>query len=226
MKKSIGVILCVLLAFVLSSCGGSDENANFYDEFPTGDEIETVEVETNPVATITLEDGSEIVIELSYYTAPNTVADFIAMAQAGAYDGMAFNEVRNDCIVMLGSVDGEYNPPYYVMDELSDDDNEYALSHTAGVVSMIRTSSSNTSTGRFFILTEDQTHFDNLFTSFGTVTSGMDVIEAIAEAERDDDNMIVSPYVIKSVDIKTYGVDFPNPTIIPNDAYNADETQE
>ncbi len=215
MKKVICIVLCLFCTLSFTSCSDS-ENTTFYEEFPTGDEIETVEVETDPQATITFEDGSEIVIELSYYTAPNTVADFIAMAEAGAYDGMAFTEVRNSCIVMLGSVDGDYDPPYYIMDELSDEDNENALSHTSGVVSMIRTSGANTSTGQFFILTEDQTHFDNTFTSFGTVISGMDIVENIAASELDDDNKIVSPYVIKSVKVKTYGVDFPYPTIIPN----------
>lgn len=214
MKKIISFAMIILCFFTLCACNKTDDS-NFYDEFPTGDEIITVEVKKNPVATVTLENGSKIKIELYYYSAPNTVADFIALAKADIYEGMAFNIVRNNCIVMMGSLDENYQIPYYVMDEAGE--NENALSHEAGVVSMIRTTDSNTVTGQFFILTKDQKHFDSRFTSFGKVIEGMDIINEIAAAERDENDNIVSPYVIKSVKIDTHGVDFPLPTIIPID---------
>lgn len=211
---TLSAVLIIACVFLFVSCTGGNENGgSFYDEYPTGDEIETVEVEKNPTATVTLTDGAKIEIELHYETAPNAVTDFIVLAKEGVYDSMAFNEVRNNCIVMLGSAEGEFTPPYYVKDEINEGENK--LSHTKGVVSMIRTSDSDTLTGQFFILTKDQTHFDSRFTSFGTVISGMEKIEEIAAAEKDDKNKLVSPYVIKSVKVDTYGVKFPNPTIIP-----------
>ena len=213
MKKTISLFSVLILFLTLCAC--EKQEKTFYDEFPTGDEIETIEIEKNPEATIKLTDGSLIKIELHYYAAPNAVTDFIALAEEGVYDGFAFNEVRNKCIVMTGAVEGEFEPPYYVMDEIQPDSNEEKLSHTAGVVSMIRTSSSDTLTGQFFILTKDQTHFDSHFTSFGTVTSGMDIVEKIASSELDADGKLISPYVIESVKINTHGNKFPNPTIIP-----------
>lgn len=215
MKKILSVVFVFIVIFTLCACG--KQGKEFYNEFPTGEEIETIEIDKNPEATVTLTDGSEIKIELHYYAAPNAVADFIALANAGVYDGMAFNEVRNKCIVMTGAAEGDFEPPYYVMDEIQPDSNKEKLSHTAGVVSMIRTSSSDTLTGQFFILTKDQKHFDSRFTSFGTVTAGMDVIEKIAASELDGDGKLVSPYIIKSVKIDTHGAKFPNPTIIPID---------
>lgn len=216
MKKARKLLIfLILLSIIISMCSCSSRNKKFYDEFPTGDEIETIDVEKNPEAVITLEDGSKIELELHYYAAPNAVADFIALAGAGVYDGMAFNEVRNKCIVMTGASEGEFSPPYYVMDEIGNDESKERLSHKAGVVSMIRTSSSDTLTGQFFILTKDQTHFDSRFTSFGTVTSGMDIIEKIAASELDENGKLTSPYIIKSVKINTHGNKFPNPTIIP-----------
>lgn len=212
-KISVSIILVTVSILMLAACNNKNSgDKHFYDEYPTGNEIETVEVSQNPVATIKFENGSSIEIELHYETAPNAVADFIALADEGVYDGMAFNEVRNNCIVMLGAAEGEFKPPYYVMDEINDGENK--LSHTAGVVSMIRTSNSNTLTGQFFILTKDQTHFDSRFTSFGTVKAGMDVIEKIA-AEQSENGAVTSSYIIKSVSVKTFGVKFPKPTIIP-----------
>lgn len=212
MKKTVSVIIVLSFLFLFVSCNSDKKSENFYDEYPTGEEIETVEIKKNPVATITLENGSEIVVELYYYSAPNTVANFIALAKEGVYDGMAFNMVRNSCIVMMGAAEGEYDSPYYIMDEYGEGENE--ISHQAGVISMIRTSSSDTVTGQFFILTDEQEHFDGRYNAFGYVTDGMDIIEEIAASELDTDDKLVSPYIIKSVKVNTYGVDFPMPTII------------
>lgn len=213
MKRILSLTLALLCVFIFASCSADNEKKNFYDDYPTGSEIETVEVKKNPTATIKFENGSTIELELHYETAPNAVADFIALAKEGIYDGMALDQVRNNCIVMLGAADENFKPPYYVMDEINA--GESKLSHTAGVVSMVRESKSNSLTGQFFILTKDQTHFDSMFTSFGVITSGMDVVEKIAASEKDDRGNLTSPYIIKSVSVKTYGVKFPNPTIIP-----------
>ncbi len=220
MKKILkAVIPCLLvLLFILSSCKNADNAPPFFDEYPTGDVVETIEVKRNPEATITLEDGSEIELELYYYAAPNTVADFIALANEKVYNGMAFNTVRNNCIVMLGSKEGEFEPPYYVMDELEKSEN--SITHEKGVVSMCRTTGSDTITGQFFILTEDQKHFDSTFTAFGKVTKGLDIIEKIASSEKNEDNVLLSPYVIKSVKVNTHGINFPLPNIIPIDSEN------
>lgn len=220
MKKIIAVLLLILIvALFFCGCGDNtdgnhgSEAPSFFDEFPTGEEIETVSITQNPVASIKLTDGSEIIIELYYYTSPNAVADFITLADEGIYNGMALNEVRNNCIIMLGSVEGEFDPPYYVMDETNADE-EHTLSHKKGVVSMVRTSNADTLTGQFFILTEDQTHFDNRFTPIGVITSGLDIAEKIAASEKDENDKLVNPYIIESVKIEKYGADFPRPTII------------
>lgn len=212
--KRISSLILVFLA-IISFCSCNKKNdGNFYDEFPTGEDVETIEVKKNPIATVKLTDGSKIKIELYYYSAPNTVADFIALANGGVYDSMAFNMVRNDCIVMMGSLDENYKIPYYVMDEAGKYEN--AISHERGVVSMIRTTDRNTVTGQFFILTEDQKHFDSRFTSFGKVIEGMDIVDEIASAHRNEDDYIISPYIIESVKVSTFGVDFPLPNIIKN----------
>lgn len=218
MKKTVSLFLVFVMMFVFASCNNdSSYDSDFFEEYPTGDEIVTVKVKKNPVATITLEDGSEIVIELHYYSAPNTVASFIAFAQEGVYDGMAFNMVRNSCIVMTGAAEGEFDAPYYIMDEYVDGE-ENQVSHTYGAVSMSRTSYSDTVTGQFFMLTKDQTHFDGQFNAFGYVIEGMDIVEKIAASEIDDNNKLVSPYIIKSVKVDTKGVKFPKPNIIRKDS--------
>lgn len=217
MKKTVAVLFAFLF-IALSFCSCNSSSKSYYDEFSTGTEVETIQIEKNPVATIKLSDGSKIVIELYYYTAPNAVSDFIALAKSGQYDGMAFNQVKNSCIVMLGNADGSYSPDYYIKDETHVTGTANALSHKKGVVSMIREAGSDRCTGQFFMLTKDQTHFDGRFTSFGVITEGLDVVEKIAATELNSDDMIDNPLTIKSVSVKTYGADFPSPVILPTDS--------
>ena len=219
MKKVISLLLVFSVVFAFASCSkdGSSYDSDFYEDYPTGDIVETIEIKKNPVATITLEDGSEIVMELYYYSAPNTVASFIAFAEEGVYDGMAFNMVRNKCIVMTGAAEGEFSAPYYIMDEYIEGE-ENQVSHTYGAVSMARTSHSDTVTGQFFVLTKDQKHFDGNYNAFGYITEGMDIVEKIAASELDADNKLFNPYVIKSVKVDTFGKKFPKPNIIKKDS--------
>lgn len=218
MKKVISVFIIAVMILGLCACGNDKENSNkfyddsFYNEFPTGDEIFTVEIDKNPQAVLTLTDGSEIVIELCYEAAPNAVANFIAFADEKIYDKMGFTDVRNNCIVMTGAMEGEFSAPYYVQDEVTDNN----LSHVRGTVSMIRTSNSDTLTGQFFILTKDQTHFDFRFTAFGTVIEGIENIDKIAASEKDDNGKVAEPVGIEKVRVKTFGVKMPLPTIILN----------
>lgn len=216
MKRIIGILFVVIMVLGLCACDNKNENSgefyndSFYEEFPTGEEIFTIEVERNPQAVLTLTDGSEIVIELCYEAAPNAVANFIAFADEKIYDKMGFTDVRNNCIVMTGAIEGEFDPPYYVQDEIDSN----TLSHTRGTVSMIRTSYSDTLTGQFFILTADQVHFDSNFTAFGKVIEGMENVDKIAASEVDEDGKIQTPVGIEKVKVNTYGAKMPLPTII------------
>ena len=220
MKKIFSILLAFVLLLGLCACGNNsskDDNGyykqDFYEEYPTGDEIVTVRIAKNPQAVLTLTDGSEIVIELRYDAAPNAVSNFIAFAKQDIYNKMGFTDVRNNCIVMTGAMDGEFSSPYYVQDELPDKE-DAKLSHVRGTVSMMRKSESDTLTGEFFILTEDQVHFDNNFTAFGTVIEGMEHIDKIAAAEKNEDGELTAPVAIANVKVKTFGEKIPVPTII------------
>lgn len=213
MKKIICIALTLVMLFGLTACKGNDDGYfkdDFYEEFPTGDEIYTVEIDRNPEVTITLSDDSEIVIELCYDAAPNAVASFLAYAKEDIYESMAFTEVRNSCIVMTDVPGADFVSPFYTMDETENN----TLTHERGTVSMLRTTSADTLTGRFFILTKDQKHFDNNFTAFGKVIEGMEIIDAIAASEVDKDYKVAEPLTIEKVSVKTFGAKIPDPTII------------
>ncbi len=218
MKKIISLLLALFIVASLTACSNdkqkTDNDGNFYDEFPTGDEIVTVILEKNPVATIELTDGEKIVIELCYDAAPNTVASFIAYVNADAYEGFGFTEVRNSEIVMANVIEGEYSAPFYTMDEYENN----TLSHLRGTVTMNRPSKADKVTGRFSILTADKRHFDNYCTAFGRVIEGMEHVDKLAAIEvNTEDYLYETPVEIKSITVDTFGQEIPDPVIIRKD---------
>lgn len=217
MKKFFCVILSVLIVAGFTACSDSKNDdvndGNFYDEFPTGDEIVTVILKKNPVATIELSDGGKVVIELCYDAAPNTVASFIAYVNADCYDGFGFTQVRDSAIVMSDLIEDEYSSPFYIKEELNS-----SLSHLRGTVTMSRTEHQGQVTGRFSILTEDRRHFDKYNSAFGKVIEGMDYIDRIAATEvNTEDYHVENPIEIVSITVDTFDQEIPDPVIIRKD---------
>lgn len=220
MKRFLCIIFVFALLLCTAACAGSDGDKNdgpFYEEFPTGDEIFTVILEKNPQATITMSDGSKIVIELSYDSAPNTVSSFIAYANADVYNDLVFARAKSDYnnvnfILNTGLAEGTYEAPFYTLGEIENN----PITHSRGVITMNPTEAGNLS-GLFSIVTKDKAYFDGQCAPFGKVIEGMDVVDKIAAMEKDEDGKIIDPLKITSVEIEMFDQEIPDPTIIRND---------
>ncbi len=271
----------------------------------------------NPVATMEVEGYGTIKIELYPDKAPNTVANFIRLANRGFYNGTTYHRTMPNFVIQGGAKDGDatLSPSlsdiydldavlndkdtfetilnqYYENEFTLDDDantiitsysqarkyiedngndttafanflnqdyniegefiangfDDNNLKHEQGVISMARSDYStygyttegyNSAGCQFFIMTEDNTQLDGVYSAFGKVTEGMEVVEKIAnvevyyrdtevdtdfEAPTDEEgNEIASDTpkekpVIKSVSVETYGVDYGAPeTVVPFD---------
>ena len=132
-----------------------------------------------PQATIQTEKGA-IVLELAEDDAPNTVANFINLAEKGFYDGLTFHRVIADFMVQGGCPDGTGTggPGYVIADELSP-----RRRHTRGVISMAN-AGPNTGGSQFFITHVACQHLDGKHAVFGVVTSGMDVVDKIQKGDK------------------------------------------
>lgn len=136
----------------------------------------TIDVDASYQATIVMESGAEIVIELLPHAAPVTVNNFVFLAEEGWYDGVTFHRVIPGFMAQTGDPTGLGigDPGYAIEDEFDPE-----LSHDGpGVVSMAN-SGPNTGGSQFFITTGAATHLDGLHTIFGRVVEGMDVVESI-----------------------------------------------
>jgi len=123
-------------------------------------------------------------VEFFEKDAPNTVKNFVELAEKGYYDGLTFHRVIPDFVIQGGCPkgDGTGGPGYQIDCEL-DGDNQY---HDRGVLSMAH-AGRNTGGSQFFIChnRENTAHLDRNHTVFGKVVDGLDVIDKIKE----DDEM-------------------------------------
>ena len=172
----------------------------------------------NPIVTIEMEQGGVITAELYPETAPQSVYNFIALANAGFYDGLIFHRVIPGFMIQGGCPEGTGmgGPGYCIKGEFLFNGVDNKLKHKRGVLSMARASSPNSAGSQFFIMHEDARHLDGQYASFGKVTSGMEVVDAIAKVKTDRNDRPQVDQVIKSIRVDTLGETYPEPKKLPD----------
>ena len=167
----------------------------------------TMEV-TNPVATMEIENYGTVKIELYPDLAPETVANFITLANRGFYNGLTFHRVVKDFMIQGGDPegtgqgsakisdlkDGGEDTAYSIKGEFVANGVNNTLKFEEGVIGMARNDytsysstlteeSYNSGSSQFFIMTADNTSLNGYYTAFGKVIEGMDVIHNIENVE-------------------------------------------
>jgi len=124
------------------------------------------------------------VMKIEFYEkdAPNTVKNFVDLANHNFYDGLTFHRVLPDFVIQGGCPDGTGagGPGYHINCEL-DGENQY---HDRGVLSMAH-AGRNTGGSQFFIChsRNNTAHLDRNHTCFGKVVEGLEVIDLIKEGD-------------------------------------------
>ena len=169
---------------------------------------------SNPIVTIELENGQVMRGELYPEKAPNTVNNFIALANGGFYDGLTFHRVIPGFMIQGGcpSGTGTGGPGYQIRGEFAGNGFEKNdIKHTLGVLSMARAMHPNSAGSQFFIMVEKAPHLDGEYAAFGKVIEGMEVADAIVSADRDRMDKPHQDQRMQSVPVETFGVDCPAP---------------
>ena len=167
----------------------------------------------NPVATITMKNGKQIKVELYPEVAPNTVNNFISLANSGFYDGLIFHRVIRGFMIQGGCPKGQGTggPGYSIAGEFKQNGFKNDLKHTRGVISMARSMAPNSAGSQFFIMHADAPHLDGAYAAFGEVVEGIDVVDQIADEYTDFADKPYEPQVMQSVRVETFGRTFPAP---------------
>ena len=167
----------------------------------------------NPEITITMENGDVIRAELYPEIAPNTVKNFISLANKGFYDGLIFHRVIEGFMIQGGCPQGTGmgGPGYSIKGEFSQNGFKNDLKHTEGVLSMARAMHPHSAGSQFFIMHETSPHLDGQYAAFGKVIEGMDVVNRIAETKTNRQDKPLEDQVMVKVTVDTFGVDYPEP---------------
>lgn len=154
----------------------------------------------------------EIVIELDAAKAPKSVANFIAYAKAGHYDGTIFHRVIPNFMIQGGGFDADLTQkPTRAPIPL---ESKNGLTNVRGSVAMARTSVPDSATAQFFINLKDNAFLDAANTPdgtgyavFGKVVSGMDVVDKIWAVPTGNkgsyQNVPVTPVTIRKASVES-----------------------
>ncbi len=167
----------------------------------------------NPTFKITMENGSVMEGELYPEIAPQSVYNFIDLANHNYYDGLIFHRVIPGFMIQGGCPQGTGmgGPGYCIKGEFFFNGVKNDLRHKRGVLSMARSSSPNSGGSQFFIMHQDAKHLDGQYAAFGKVTSGLEVVDAIAGVRTGDQDRPVEEQKIASITVDTHGETYPEP---------------
>ena len=165
------------------------------------------QIDKNPTFTIAMNDGSLIYGELYPEKAPESVGNFISLANSNFYDGLTFHRVISGFMIQGGDPngDGTGGPGYAIRGEFSSNGVENDLSHVRGVLSMARSSANDSAGSQFFIMHADGTNLDGQYAAFGMVLGGIENVDVIASVPTDSSDKPRTEQVMRTVYVETYG---------------------
>ena len=226
MKKNLIISICALVIVIVI---GGFLGYGFYQK-------QNYSVK-RPVVTMEIEGYGTVKMELYPDKAPNTVKNFIKLINEGYYNGLTFHRVE-ESLIQGGDKNGDGSGSEEVCIDgeftLNGFDND--LKFERGTLGLARADYTyysslysnlikegyNSGYAQFFIMTEPEEYFDGLYTAFGKVVEGIEIIDAISaletEVEVDEETGTetpttkpVNPPVISSVSVETYGETFGEP---------------
>ena len=201
------VLLCVLVLGSLSGC--------------------VMLGERKPIATIVFSNGVECKVRLYPNKAPNTVANFISLANSGFYDGSPVHRIVEYSLIQMGKngQTGADNAGYTIKGEFAD--NGYVqndILHEPGVLSMARSVGVDgdskefydTASSQFFICVDYETTLDGKYAAFGKIIEdGYKDVEKISKMDVDDNKAPRDEIYVVSIRVETFGKNYGAPKTTP-----------
>lgn len=168
----------------------------------------------NPIFTIIMDNGDILKGELYPEIAPQSVYNFISLANSNFYDGLTFHRVIPGFMIQGGCPNGTGTggPGYHIKGEFNLNGFNNPIKHEKGILSMARTMVPDSAGSQFFLMHETSPHLDGSYAAFGKVTEGLDIIDKIASVPTDMRDCPTTPQVIKSITVDTLGESYPEPT--------------
>ena len=203
-KKNLLVMMMLCMSILLAGCASPSSKG--------AANVEVQALQEHPIVTMNIKDYGTVTIELYPEKAPNTVNNFVTLANGGFYDGLTFHRTIEGFMIQGGDPEGigTGGPGYSIPGEFASNGyTENDLKHTKGVISMARSQSPDSAGSQFFIMSADSPHLDDKYAAFGEVTSGIEIIEAIEKVATNSMDKPLEDVVIESVTVDTNGETVP-----------------
>ena len=206
MKKSFKKIISIALSITVLSFTGCSSKKEITNE-------ERILPKELPIATIEVDGYGTIEAELYPHIAPNTVNNFISLANSGFYDGLTFHRIVNNFVIQGGDPEGTGmgGPGYSILGEFNSNNFKNDLKHTEGVLSMARSQNKDSAGSQFFIVTGEASNLDGDYAGFGKVIKGMDIVKKIENVDVGINDNPMEKIVIKSIKVDTKGINYDEP---------------
>lgn len=172
----------------------------------------------NPVATVVIQDYGTLTYELFPSEAPETVNNFISLANSGFYDGTTCHRVVEGFMVQCGdpSGDGTGGPGYAIPGEMANNGGPSTLTHEPGALAMARSSEYDSAGSQFYTVSGEASNLDGEYTVFGYLLTGEEVLAELDDAPvtcgTPECSTPETTIVIESITVDTKGVEYPEPT--------------
>ena len=157
---------------------------------PQAEPFDGASVEKMAAQCVRLEtQAGAIELEMLPEHAPEAVRNFLNLAATGLFDATTFSRVVKGFVIQGGnlSTGPKWNFETAKRAARKIPDEPSLIKHERGIVSMARPDEPNSATTHFFILVGTASQLDGKFSAFGRVTKGMDVVDAINQAEAENE---------------------------------------
>lgn len=204
------ILITIVIGLLIIGWGATQSKNLSPDEF-----INNNYTQNKMTNLITLETSlGQIQFETYNDDTPQTVANFIKLAQDGFYDGLIFHRVIKGFMIQGGDpycqvtantenpaqVCGTGGPGYQFNDELNPQTLSYQTGYQKGVVAMAN-AGPNTNGSQFFIMLED-TPLPNAYTIFGRVVKGQEIVDKIGQVETNENDRPKEAIIIKEIKVE------------------------
>lgn len=216
--KLLVLLMLMISGFMLVGCGNDkkdeskEQSKNVEENNDKSTENKNDEKDL-PTVTIEVKGFGTMKGELYPDKAPNTVNNFIALANSGFYNGLTFHRIIPDFMIQGGDPDGvgTGGPGYSIKGEFSSNGFDNDIKHTEGILSMARSRDKDSAGSQFFIMTKTASHLDGEYAAFGKITEGLDVLHKIESIKTGANDKPEEPVVIQSIKVDTKGIKYKEP---------------
>ncbi len=222
LKQVLTIILIIVLAVTAVACSTSNDVSETTTKVSATTTVAETTVDSStatpkgyPIVTIATKIGDQqledMTLVLNPDLAPNTVANFVTLAQDGFYNGLVFHRIIKDFMIQGGDPDGTGlgGPDYSIYGEFISNGFDNTIKHERGVISMARSQHPNSAGSQFFICHQDAPFLDGEYAAFGKLINGETALDTLAATKTLEGDRPESDCVITAITVDLNGYELP-----------------